>query len=300
MTTELLSARDICVNYGAVRALDGVSIHVDEGEVVSVIGSNGAGKTTLMKTIAGLLASRSGVIKLRDQDVTGVEAQDLVGRGISLVPEGRQVFGRMSVEENLILGAYSRGGVALEDDFAHCFALFPRLQERRRQRAGTRSGGEQQMLAIARGLMSRPKLLLMDEPSLGLAPQLVSKTFEVIESLRAGGTTILMVEQMARQALRASDRAYVLEHGRIVHEGRPPICSTIRGCSAPIWGRNTVRPVRPLRHRPRRQPEKLPRGPLGPVQRQAEGQPFEFGRRQAGTGKPTAAGSAARSTASGS
>ena len=142
-----------------------------------------------------------------------------MGRGISLVPEGRQVFGRMSVEENLILGAYSRPGGAREDDFAHCFALFPRLEERRRQRAGTLSGGEQQMLAIARGLMSRPRLLLMDEPSLGLAPQLVSKTFEVIESLRAGGATILMVEQMARQALRVSDRAYVLEHGRIVHEG---------------------------------------------------------------------------------
>ena len=219
MTTELLSVRDIQVGYGAVRALEGVSIHVGEGEVVSVIGSNGAGKTTLMKTVAGLLASRSGVITFEDQDITEIEAQDLVGRGISLVPEGRQVFGRMSVEENLILGAYSRPGGAREDDFAHCFALFPRLEERRSQRAGTLSGGEQQMLAIARGLMSRPRLLLMDEPSLGLAPQLVSRTFEVVERLRTGGTTILMVEQMARQALRVSDRAYVLEHGRIVHEG---------------------------------------------------------------------------------
>ena len=152
-------------------------------------------------------------------DITTTEAHALVGRGISLVPEGRQVFGRMSVEENLVLGAYSRPGGALADDFEHCFALFPRLRERRSQRAGTLSGGEQQMLAIARGLMSRPKLLLMDEPSLGLAPQLVSKTFEVIKSLRAGGTTILMVEQMARLALKVSDRAYVLEHGRIVHEG---------------------------------------------------------------------------------
>ena len=219
MTTELLSARDICVNYGAVRALDGVSIHVDEGEVVSVIGSNGAGKTTLMKTIAGLLESRSGAIAFTGRDITATEAHALVGRGISLVPEGRQVFGRMSVEENLILGAYSRPGGGHADDFEHCFALFPRLRERRSQRAGTLSGGEQQMLAIARGLMSQPRLLLMDEPSLGLAPQLVSRTFEVIESLRAGGTTILMVEQMARQALKVSDRAYVLEHGRIVHEG---------------------------------------------------------------------------------
>ena len=219
MTTELLSVREIHVEYGAVRALEGVSIHVAEGEVVSVIGSNGAGKTTLMKTVAGLLAARSGVITFEAQDITAIEAQDLVGRGISLVPEGRQVFGRMSVEENLMLGAYSRPGGALENDFAHCFALFPRLEERRSQRAGTLSGGEQQMLAIARGLMSHPRLLLMDEPSLGLAPQLVSRTFEVVERLRAAGTTILMVEQMARQALRVSDRAYVLEHGRIVHEG---------------------------------------------------------------------------------
>ena len=219
MTTELLSVREICVSYGAVRALERVSVHVDEGEVVTVIGSNGAGKTTLMKTIAGLLESRSGAVTFTGQDITATEAHALVGRGISLVPEGRQVFGRMSVEENLMLGAYSRPGGALADDFERCFALFPRLRERRSQRAGTLSGGEQQMLAIARGLMSRPRLLLMDEPSLGLAPQLVSKTFEVIESLRAGGTTILMVEQMARQALKVSDRAYVLEHGRIVHEG---------------------------------------------------------------------------------
>ena len=162
---------------------------------------------------------RARAIWFTGQDITATEAHTLVGRGISLVPEGRQVFGRMSVEENLVLGAYSRPGGTLADDFEHCFALFPRLRERRSQRAGTLSGGEQQMLAIARGLMSRPKLLLMDEPSLGLAPQLVSKTFEVIESLRAGGTTILMVEQMARLALKVSDRAYVLEHGRIVHEG---------------------------------------------------------------------------------
>ena len=220
MTTELLSVKEIRVSYGAVEALDRVSIHVAEGEVVSVIGANGAGKTTLMKVIVGLLGAQSGTIAFTGRDITGTEAHALVGRGISLVPEGRQVFGRMSVEENLILGAYSRPGGALADDFARCFALFPRLHERRNQRAGTLSGGEQQMLAIARGLMSRPRLLLMDEPSLGLAPQLVSKTFEVIESLRAGGTTILMVEQMARLALKFSDRGYVLEHGRIVHQGR--------------------------------------------------------------------------------
>ena len=220
MTTELLSVKEIRVSYGAVEALNRVSIHVAEGEVVSVIGANGAGKTTLMKAIVGLLGARSGTIAFTGRDITGTEAHALVGRGISLVPEGRQVFGRMSVEENLLLGAYSRPGGALADDFARCFALFPRLHERRSQRAGTLSGGEQQMLAIARGLMSRPRLLLMDEPSLGLAPQLVSRTFEVIESLRAGGTTILMVEQMARLALKFSDRAYVLEHGRIVLQGK--------------------------------------------------------------------------------
>ena len=220
MATELLSVEEIRVSYGAVKALDEVSIHVAEGEVVSVIGANGAGKTTLMKTIAGLLGPQSGSIAFTGRDITSTEAHALVGRGISLVPEGRQVFGRMSVEENLLLGAYSRPGGALADDFERCFALFPRLHERRNQRAGTLSGGEQQMLAIARGLMSRPRLLLMDEPSLGLAPQLVSKTFEVVESLRAGGTTILMVEQMARLALKFSDRGYVLEHGRIVHQGR--------------------------------------------------------------------------------
>ena len=221
MATELLlSVEELRVSYGAIEALDRVSIHVAEGEVVSVIGANGAGKTTLMKAIAGLLGARSGTIAFTGRDITGTEAHALVGRGISLVPEGRQVFGRMSVEENLLLGAYSRPGGALADDFERCFALFPRLHERRNQRAGTLSGGEQQMLAIARGLMSRPRLLLMDEPSLGLAPQLVSKTFEIIESLRAGGTTILMVEQMARLALKFSDRGYVLEHGRIVHQGR--------------------------------------------------------------------------------
>ncbi len=219
MTTDLLSVEGIGVNYGAVTALDGVSIRVAEGDVVTVIGSNGAGKTTLMKTIAGLLRAHSGSISFDGRDITGTEAHAVVGQGISLVPEGRQVFGQMSVAENLILGAYSRAEGALAEDFERCFALFPHLRQRRAQRAGTLSGGEQQMLAIARGLMSRPRLLLMDEPSLGLAPLLVRETFAVIESLRAGGTTILMVEQMARLALKISDRAYVLEHGRTVHEG---------------------------------------------------------------------------------
>ena len=219
MTREFLEVEKISVNYGAVQALEDVSLRVGEGEIVTVIGSNGAGKTTLMKTIAGLLQSRSGAISFEGQGIGALEAHAVVVRGISLVPEGRQVFGRMSVHENLILGAYSRGGQALDDDFERSYQLFPRLHERRDQRAGTLSGGEQQMLAIARGLMSRPRLLLMDEPSLGLAPRLVRETFEVVENLRRRGTTILMVEQMARMALKVSDRAYVLEHGRIVQEG---------------------------------------------------------------------------------
>lgn len=219
MTREFLEVEKICVNYGAVQALEDVSLRVGEGEIVTVIGSNGAGKTTLMKTIAGLLQSRSGAISFEGQGISALEAHAVVVRGISLVPEGRQVFGRMSVHENLILGAYSRRDQVLGDDLERSYQLFPRLRERRDQRAGTLSGGEQQMLAIARGLMSRPRLLLMDEPSLGLAPRLVRETFEVVENLRRQGTTILMVEQMARMALKVSDRAYVLEHGRIVQEG---------------------------------------------------------------------------------
>ena len=219
MTGKFLKVEKIGVTYGAVQALEDVSLRVDEGEIVTVIGSNGAGKTTLMKTIAGLLQSRGGTISFEGRDIGALEAHAVVGKGISLVPEGRQVFGRMSVHENLILGAYSRGGQTLDDDIERSYQLFPRLRERRGQRAGTLSGGEQQMLAIARGLMSRPRLLLMDEPSLGLAPRLVRETFEVIENLRRQGTTILMVEQMARMALKVSDRAYVLEHGKIVQEG---------------------------------------------------------------------------------
>ncbi len=219
MTREFLEVEKICVNYGAVQALEDVSLRVGEGEIVTVIGSNGAGKTTLMKTIAGLLQSRSGAISFEGQGISALEAHAVVVRGISLVPEGRQVFGRMSVHENLIRGAYSRGGQTPDNDLERSYQLFPRLRQRRGERAGTLSGGEQQMLAIARGLMSRPRLLLMDEPSLGLAPRLVHETFEVIENLRRQGTSILMVEQMARMALKVSDRAYVLEHGRIVQEG---------------------------------------------------------------------------------
>ena len=219
MTTDMLAVDDIVVSYGAVRALDGVSIHVRSGEIVTVIGPNGAGKTTLMKTIAGLLDASAGEISFEGRNIGRLPAHNVVGQGVSLVPEGRQVFGRMSVHENLRLGAYSRGRESSTEDVDRCFEMFPRLRERRSQLAGTLSGGEQQMLAIGRGLMSRPRLLLLDEPSLGLAPRLVRETFEVIEDLRRQGTTILMVEQMARLALKVSDRAYVIERGKIVHDG---------------------------------------------------------------------------------
>ena len=192
---------------GGLVALDNLNMEIQPGAIHSLIGPNGAGKTTLMKTIAGLLQSRGGAISFEGQDIGALEAHAVTGKGISLVPEGRQVFGRMSVHENLIRGAYSRGGQTPDNDLERSYQLFPRLRQRRGQRAGTLSGGEQQMLAIARGLMSRPRLLLMDEPALGLAPRLVHETFEVIENLRRQGTSILMVEQMARMALKVSDRA---------------------------------------------------------------------------------------------
>jgi branched-chain amino acid transport system ATP-binding protein len=244
MTNRLLSVEGISVNYGAVRALEDVSVSINEGEVVTIIGSNGAGKTTLMKTISGLLASAQGTISFAGEDITKADAHKVVGKGISLVPEGRQVFGRMSVDENLLMGAYSRAGDSLDSDIENCFAMFPRLRERRSQRAGTLSGGEQQMLAIARGLMSRPKVLLMDEPSLGLAPRLVKETFEVVGNLRRSGMTILMVEQMARLALKASDRAYVLEHGRIVLEGKSEdLLTDPRVLSAYLGGKKAATPT---------------------------------------------------------
>jgi branched-chain amino acid transport system ATP-binding protein len=219
MTADLLAVDGVRVAFAAVEALQGVSLKVGAGEIVTVIGSNGAGKTTLMKAIAGLLAPKAGRIAFDGADIAGIPAHQVVRRGIALVPEGRQVFARLTVEENLNLGAYGRTGGARPEDFERCLRLFPWIGERCRQRAGTLSGGEQQMLAIARGLMSRPKLLLMDEPSLGLAPMRVREVFSIIEGLRRQGTTVLMVEQMARLALRISDRAYVLEHGRIVAAG---------------------------------------------------------------------------------
>lgn len=218
MRTELLQIERLHVSYGPVRAIEDVSLTVRTGEIVVVIGSNGAGKTTLMKTIAGLLPPAGGTIRFQGRDIGGSPANQVVRRGLCLVPEGRQVFGHLTVRENLLLGGYSRSD-DLTAHVEHAFTLFPLLRQRRFQLAGTLSGGEQQMLAIARGLMSRPTLLLMDEPSLGLAPRLVRDIFKVIADLRRAGVTILLVEQMARLALKVADRAYVLEHGRIVREG---------------------------------------------------------------------------------
>ena len=216
---ELLAVDGVRVSYGAVQALEDVSLRVDQGEVVAVIGSNGAGKTTLMKAIAGLRPVQAGTIRFEGREIHNLEGYQVVRRGLSLVPEGRQIFGHLTVHENLLLGAYSRRLGTDDGEMDRCFHIFPRLRERRRQLAGTLSGGEQQMLAVARGLMSRPRLLLMDEPSLGLAPVLVREIFGVIEGLKRQGITCLIVEQMARLALRVADRAYVLEHGRIVRQG---------------------------------------------------------------------------------
>lgn len=216
----LLQIEKINVYYGPIHALKDVSLSVSEGSIVSLIGANGAGKTTTLKTISGLLRPKSGTIRFKGQDITSRPAQDIVALGISQVPEGRRVFPAMSVQENLEMGAYLRKdkeGVA--EDFENVFKRFPRLKERRKQMAGTLSGGEQQMLAIGRALMARPVLMLLDEPSMGLAPLLVRDIFDIIKDINANGTTILLVEQNARIALSIADKAYVLETGSVVLEG---------------------------------------------------------------------------------
>ncbi len=206
--------------YGRVQALQQVSMTVDEGEIVSLIGSNGAGKTTTLRTISGLTRASRGKVRLRGQDITHTSPDRIVMLGIGQAPEGRRVFNRMTVRDNLFLGAYVRkDGPEIQKDQEHVFDLFPRLKERRNQIAGTLSGGEQQMLAIGRALMSRPKVLLLDEPSLGLAPILVDTIFQVIVDINKRGTTILLIEQNASKALQVATRAYVLETGRIVKEG---------------------------------------------------------------------------------
>jgi branched-chain amino acid transport system ATP-binding protein len=219
----MLRIRNLDVAYGQRLALRHVTLHVDEGEIVTLIGANGAGKTTLLRTVAGLQRAAGGSVAFRGGEVTRLPADRVVALGCSLVPEGRQVFATMPVRENLLLGAtvqYRRGKKAeVEADLARAYQLFPRLEQRAGQLAGTLSGGEQQMLAMARALMARPALVMLDEPSMGLAPLVVKDLFKAIQAIRAEGATVLLVEQNARGALRIADRGYVLETGRIVLEG---------------------------------------------------------------------------------
>ena len=215
----ILKVSDINVYYGAIHAIKGVSFQVNPGEIVTLIGANGAGKYTTLQTVSGLLHSRTGSIEFLGENLMGVPAHKVVAKGLAQVPEGRRVFLQMTVEENLEMGAYTRSGGGIDADLEKVYAYFPRLMERRRQIAGTLSGGEQQMLAMGRALMSRPKLLMLDEPSMGLAPILVEQIFEIIQTLHKAGTTILLVEQNAQAALSIADRGYVLETGKIVTSG---------------------------------------------------------------------------------
>jgi len=219
MADSVLELERIDVFYGRVQALRGVSLHVDDREIVTLIGANGAGKTTTLRAISGLTQASAGRILLRGEDITRVPAEVIVTKGVGHAPEGRRIFSRMTVEENLDLGAFIRKDGARRQDLERVFTLFPRLKERQRQIAGTLSGGEQQMLAIGRALMSRPRVLLLDEPSLGLAPILVDTIFQVIQGINAEGTTVLLIEQNALKALSVAHRGYVLETGRIVKEG---------------------------------------------------------------------------------
>lgn len=216
----LLKINDINVYYGAIHAIKGISLEVNEGEIVTLIGANGAGKSTTLRTISGLLKPKTGTIEFEGKNIAGIPAQNIVKAGISQVPEGRRVFAEMTVMENLELGAFIRkdkDGIA--KDLKMVFERFPRLEERKNQDAGTLSGGEQQMLAMGRALMSRPRLLLLDEPSMGLAPLLIREIFSIIEDINKTGTTILLVEQNANMALSIANRAYVLETGRIALSG---------------------------------------------------------------------------------
>ena len=216
----MLEVKNLHVSYGMIDAVKGIDFQVNDGEIVSLIGANGAGKTTTMHTLSGLLKAKEGTILLDGKDLTKVKANKIVGMGLVQVPEGRRVFTQMSVEENLQLGAYLRHDKSeIAKDFRHVYELFPRLEERKKQLAGTLSGGEQQMLAMARALMSKPKVLLMDEPSMGLSPLLVKEIFAIIKDINKTGTTIFVVEQNAKMALEIADHAYVMETGKIVLSG---------------------------------------------------------------------------------
>ncbi len=219
----MLSVKNLKVAYGGIQAVKGIDLEVGEGELVTLIGSNGAGKTTTMKALTGSLPLQSGEIEFMGQSITGRGAWDLVSQGLAMVPEGRGVFTRMTIVENLQMGAYSvtspNAKPQIADDIERAFATFPRLKERKDQLAGTMSGGEQQMLAMARALMSRPKMLLLDEPSMGLSPIMVEKIFDVVREVRSQGVTVLLVEQNAKLALQIADRAYVMESGLITMSG---------------------------------------------------------------------------------
>lgn len=216
----MLEVKDLQVYYGMIQAIKGISFQVNQGEVIALIGANGAGKTTILHTVSGLLAPKAGSIFFEGKDITKVPAHKIVSMGIAHVPEGRRVFAQLSVYENLKMGAYTRKDKGeIDQSLENVFKRFPRLQERKNQMAGTLSGGEQQMLAMGRALMSNPKIILMDEPSMGLSPIFVNEIFDIIQEVSAGGTTVLLVEQNAKKALSIADRAYVLETGTIALEG---------------------------------------------------------------------------------
>ena len=215
----MLEVRDLHVYYGEIHALKGVSLSVGKGEIVTLLGNNGAGKTTTLRTLSGLLPPRGGDVRLEGESLLGVPAHEIVLRGIAHVPEGRRIFNQLTVQENLVMGAYARSDGGIAQDLDRVFALFPRLKERRAQVGGTLSGGEQQMLAIGRALMAAPRILLLDEPSMGLAPVLVEQIFETVQDINRQGTTILLVEQNAAMALTIAQRGYVLEAGAVVLEG---------------------------------------------------------------------------------
>ena len=215
----ILKVDNINVYYGSIHAIKGVSFEVNQGEIVTLIGANGAGKSTTLNTVAGLLHSKTGSITFLGENLGHLPCHKTVSKGLALVPEGRRVFLQMTVQENLEMGAYTKPGSGVEADLEHVYELFPRLKERMRQTAGTLPGGEQQMLAMGRALMSHPKLLMLDEPSMGLAPILVEQIFDIIRSLHKAGTTILLVEQNAQAALSVADRGYVLETGKVVTTG---------------------------------------------------------------------------------